>query len=110
MRRYTKSFEIPKMKISFLSNPLILFNRAFILQQTYKQWAIYEAQTWQVLFFKGWIDKIKLLRKTVEISYIDNTTGTHGDIIVCKHSDQNKETNYLTRNPMKRLSLNPPQF
>jgi hypothetical protein len=62
------------------------------------------------LVLQEMIEKIKLLRKTIEISYIDNTTGTQGDIIVYKHSDQNKETNHLTRNPMKRLSLNPPQF
>jgi hypothetical protein len=62
------------------------------------------------LVLQEMIEKIELLGKTIEISYIDNTTDTHGDIIVYKHSDQNKETNYLTRTPMKRLSLNPPQF
>jgi hypothetical protein len=62
------------------------------------------------LVLQEMIEKIKLLRKMIEISYIDNTTATHGDIIVYKHRDQNKETRYLTRNPMKRLSLDPPQF
>jgi len=62
------------------------------------------------LVLQEMIEKIGLIRKMIEISYINNATGTHGDIIVYKHNDQNKETNYLTRNPMKRLSLNPPQF
>jgi signal peptidase I len=59
------------------------------------------------LVLQEMIEKIKLLRKTIEISYIDNTTGTHGDIIVYKHSDQKKRNKFYNKKSNEEIKLAP---
>jgi hypothetical protein len=49
--------------------------------------------------------------REIEISQIDHTISTLGyQYIVYKQDDQNKETNYLARNPTKTSNLKLPQL
>jgi len=65
-----------------------------------------------VLYLEEILYEIKLIGKAIEISQIDHTISTHRDMRTFSMStnDQNKETNYLARNPSKRSNLKPPQL